>query len=152
MAELKSELLFEMTVDLAEPQVIGDTPHGNRQIIYVTGGSFEGPRLKGEVLPGGGDWLIARPDGALELDIRATVRTDDGDLIYTYYRGIIHAAPEVIERLFGGAEMDPSEYYFRASPVFETASEKYGWLNRIVAVGVGWAHLPRVGYSVYEIK
>jgi Protein of unknown function (DUF3237) len=151
MTDLRSEVLFEVSVDLAEPQQVGATPHGNRGIYYVTGGSFEGPKLKGEVLPGGGDWLLLRPDGAGELDVRATLRTDDGHLIYTYYRGILRVPPEVMGRVASGEEVDPSEYYFRTAPVYETASEKYGWLNRIVAVAVGKFSPNWVGYTVHEI-
>lgn len=137
--ELKAELLMEFSADLDEGQEIGETPHGNRRIVYVTGGEFEGPKLKGQVLPGGGDWLLIRPDGAGELDVRATLRTDDGHLIYSSYRGIFH----------GGT--DGGDLYFRTTPYFETASEKYGWLNRIVAVGVGTFTGSRVSYKVYEI-
>jgi hypothetical protein len=75
MADLKAELLCEVSVDLEVPQNVGATPHGNRQIYGVKGGTFEGPKLKGEVLPGGGDWALLRPDGALELDVRGTMRT-----------------------------------------------------------------------------
>ena len=151
MADLKTELLFEVSVDLEPPQAIGATPHGNRQVYYVRGGSFEGPKLKGEVLPGGGDWLLLRPDGAGELDVRGTLRTDDGHLIYTYYRGIIQAPPEVMQRAVRGEAVDPSEYYFRTTPVYETASEKYGWLNRTVAVAVGRFKPGWVGYTVYAV-
>src|SRR3972149_469463 len=107
MAPLRTELLYEVSVDLATPQNVGATPHGNRQIFYVKGGTFEGPKLKGEVLPGGGDWFMFRPDGAGELDVRATVRTDDGHLIYTYYRGIIDAPPEVLQRVAAGGAGGP---------------------------------------------
>lgn len=151
MTDLNTEFLCEVSVDLEEPQNVGATPHGNRQIYYVKGGSFEGPKLKGEVLPGGGDWLLLRPDGAGELDVRGTMRTDDGHLIYTYYRGIIHASPEVTQRVAQGESVDPSEYYFRTAPVYETASEKYSWLNRIVAVAVGRFAPNRVAYKVYSI-
>jgi hypothetical protein len=151
MADLKTEFLCEVSVDLEAPQEIGTTPHGNRQIHYVKGGTVEGPKIKGEVLPGGGDWLLLRPDGAGELDVRATVRTDDGHLIYTYYRGILNAPPEVMQRALQGEAVDPSEYYFRIAPVYETASEKYGWLNRIVAVGVGRYRPGWVGYTIYAV-
>jgi hypothetical protein len=151
VAELKTEFLYEVSVDLEMPQNVGATPHGNRQIFYVKGGTFEGPKLKGEVLPGGGDWFMLRPDGAGELDVRATVRTDDGHLIYTYYRGILSATPEVFQRIAAGETVNPSQYYFRTAPVFETASEKYDWLNRIVAVGVGSVKANWVGYTVYAI-
>jgi hypothetical protein len=130
---------------------VGTTPHGTRRIVYVKGGTFEGPKIKGEVLPGGGDWLVVRPDGTTILDVRAACRTDDGHIIYTYYRGVAVTPPEVRERMLKGENVDPSEYYFRTTPVFETASEKYGWLNRIVAVGIGRLTPTGVGYKVYTI-
>jgi hypothetical protein len=139
MSDLKTDLLFAMTADLEEPQAVGATPRGNRRIYYVTGGEFEGPKLKGEVLQGGGDWARVRPDGAVELDVRATLRTDDGELIYTTYRGIIRGAP------------NSPDFYFRTAPMYETASEKYGWLNQIVAVGVGNLTPTGVSYNVYEV-
>jgi hypothetical protein len=151
MDPLVTELLYEMSVDLEQPQDVGATPHGVRRVYYVKGGTFEGPKLRGEVLPGGGDWLLLRPDGAAELDVRATARTDDGHLIYAYYRGIINTSPEVFQRIAAGETVDPSQYYFRTAPFFETASEKYGWLNRIVAVGVGRVKLNWVGYTVYAV-
>ena len=151
MTDLKTELLCEVSVDLAEPQVVGATPHGDRRIYYVTGGTVKGPKLNGEVLPGGGDWLLLRPDGAGELDVRATLRTDDGHLIYSYYRGILDVPPEVGQRIFAGEDVDPSEYYFRTTPVYETSSEKYGWLNRTIAVAVGKLAPNWVGYNVYAI-
>ena len=103
---LRSEFLFEIRADLAEPEHIGDTPHGDRQIYYVTDGTFEGPKLKGKVRPGGGDWLVSRSDGVDELDVRATMETDDGALIYVSYRGLIHIPPEVAERLERGEAVD----------------------------------------------
>jgi len=151
MADLKAEFLCDVSVDLESPQVIGATPHGMRQIFYLKGGTVEGPKIKGEVLPGGGDWLLFRPDGAGEIDVRGTLRTDDGHLIYTYYHGIINASPEVLVRVQRGETVDPSEYYFRTAPFYETASEKYGWLNRVVAVGIGRFAPNWVGYKVYAI-
>jgi hypothetical protein len=87
--EPQLEFLYEISAYLESPIAIGENPHGNRQIVPVTGGSFEGPRLKGKVLPGGGDWLLVRPDGVGELDVRATLQTDDGAFIYVTYRGYI---------------------------------------------------------------
>ena len=151
MAELKTELLCAMSATLGDAQELGATPHGNRRIVPVTGGTFAGPKLKGEVLPGGGDWLRIRSDGARELDVRMTLRTDDGHLIYLSYRGIITASPEVMQRRDRGEAVDPSEIYFRTTPVFETGSEKYGWLNRTVAVGVGKRTPTAVEYTVYAV-
>ena len=130
---LQSEFLFAMTADIEPPLDIGA-----RHIYNVTGGTFSGPKMSGEILPGGGDWLRRRPDGVSELDVRATLKTDDGELIYVQYRGIV--APRD-----GGV-------YFRTTPVFETGSEKYGWLNNIVSVGVNRpAEQGKVTYDIYEI-
>ena len=130
---LKSEFLLDMQLDIADAQDLGP-----RRIVPVTGGTFEGPRLRGVVLDGGGDWLIRRPDGASELNVRATLQTGDDHLIYVWYRGLIFTP-------------DGGELYWRTTPVFETASEKYGWLNRIIAVGVGRRVPEKAAYSVYQI-
>jgi hypothetical protein len=115
------------------------------------GGKFKGPKLAGEVLPNGADWGVIRADGQLELNVRALIRTDDDHLIYTYYQGVLAAAPEVWQRINTGQPVEPGEYYFRIAPFFETASEKYAWLNRIVAVGTGWLTPTGVAYTVYEV-
>ncbi len=86
-----------------------------------------------------------------EVDVRITVRTDDGALIYIYYRGVTNASPEIRERIQKGEDVDPSEYYFRTTPIFETGSEKYSWLNKIICVGVGKTELKRVRYNIYQI-
>jgi hypothetical protein len=152
MSEVETEFLFETDIELEPPQMVGQTPHGNRMIFYVKGGTFQGPKLKGEVLPGGGDWFIMRPDGVGELDVRGTFRTDDGALVYVTYRGILHAPPQVMARAQAGEKVDPSEYYFRTAPLFQTASEKYAWLNRIQAIGIGRFGPNRVGYRVYALR
>ena len=84
--------------------------------LSAIGGSFEGPRLRGEVLPDGGDWLLMRPDGVLEQDVRITLKTDNGAFIYLRYAGMRHGPPEVMARLAQGETVDPSEYYFRVAP------------------------------------
>lgn len=153
MAEIKTEFLFDMKADLDMRGAIrmGTTPHGTRTIVYVTGGYIEGPKIKATVLPGGGDWLLGRSDGSRVMDVRAAVRTDDGQFIYTYYRGYLNIPPEMLQRIYKGEKVDPSEYYFRTTPVFETASEKYAWLNNIVAVGIGTMSATAVAYKVYSI-
>ena len=153
MSELKTEFLFDVTADYDQESTIsvGATPYGNRHIMHITGGTVEGPKIRGVVVPGGGDWLIVRPDKAVILDVRAVCRTDDGHIIYTYFRGVNVIPRQVRERMANGEEVDPSEYYFRITPVFETASEKYGWLNRIVAVGIGRPTPTGVAYKIYTI-
>ena len=100
---------------------VGATPHGTLSIFPVIGGSFEGERLRGKVLAGGGDWVSGRADNALELDLRVTLETDDGALIYMTFTGL----------------RDDAHQYFRTLPRFETAAPKYAFLNRLLAVGIG---------------
>ena len=85
------------------------------------------------------------------LDVRITLRTDDGHLIYAHYPGLFHSSPDVAQRFTQGELVDPSEYYFRTAPLFETASDKYAWLNRILAVGIGRRMPGQVGYAVYAV-
>ena len=152
MDSLQAEFLCDLNADLEAPQLIGTTPRGTRRIVYVKGGTFEGPKLKGTVLPGGGDWVLVRPDGASELDVRGTLQTDDGEFIYVHYHGIFDAPPDILQRFRQGErDIDPSLYYFRTSPVFETGSDKYGWLNRIVTVGVGRRTPTGVAYRIYAV-
>ena len=151
MSEIKTELLFTMTLTVEGPTPLGDTPFGDRRIALVTGGTFEGPKLTGTAQHGGGDWLLFRNDGATQLDVRITLETDDKHLIYMTYRGIRHGPDAVMARLNRGEAVDPSEYYFRTAPFFETSSDKYGWLNRIVAVGTGERRPEGPVYRVYEV-
>lgn len=153
MRGIETEYLFTMRLDVAAPiPNLGQTPFGQRLIARVTGGTVEGPRLNGKVHDGGGDWLLGRADGALQLDVRLTIEADDGGLIYVTYRGVRHGPAEVMTRLGAGEAVDPSEYYFRMAPFFETASEKHGWLNRIVAVGTGHRLPTGPVYEVHMIR
>lgn len=145
------DLLYETTMDVSVLDV-GPTPTGRRRIVRVEGGTFAGPRLRGEVLPGGGDWVLERIDGSRQLDVRVTLRTDDGGLIYAHYDGIFHAPPEVLQRMTAGEAVDDSAYYFRTAPLFETASPGYEWLNQILAIGYGGRTGGQVAYSVYAVR
>jgi Protein of unknown function (DUF3237) len=151
MDEPRFDHLYDMTVQLEPPQMIGQTPQGNRQIFYVRSGAFEGPRLKGELLPGGGDWFLMRPDSVGELDVRATLKTHDGALIYATYRGIFSASQEAWAKLYGGEPVDRDQYYFYTAPIFQTSATDYLWLNRILAVGVGSALPGGVAYRVFAL-
>lgn len=150
-AEIRTKHLFSLSLKISETQNLGGTPLGDRRVAVVDGGAFEGARLKGTVLHGGSDWLLGRPDGSLHLDVRLTLKTDDGELIGMTYRGFVHGPAPVIERLNRGDAVDASEYYFRTAAFFETSSANYGWLNRIVAVATG--HRPPAGlrYEVFEV-
>lgn len=152
LPDLRGEHLFTAKFNVATPTILENTPQGTRIIAGIDGGSFEGPRLRGHVAPmPGGDWILIRNDGAWLMDVRLTLVTDDDHHIFMTYRGIRHGDPAVLDRLAKGEPVDPSEYYFRNTPVFETGSEKYGWLNRIVAVSTGHRFPDGPVYKVYEI-
>ena len=151
MAEIRTAHLFTITLKIGEIQPLGKTPFGDRRVAVVDSGSFEGARLKGTVLKGGTDWILGRSDGVLQLDVRLTLRTHDGDIIAMTYRGYRHGPAAAIDRLNRGEKVDPAEYYFRIAPFFETASEKYGWLNRIIALGTGDRRSDGPVYDVFEV-
>ena len=151
MAEIKTELLFKIALEVPSILDLGETPYGRRRIARVGGGTFEGPKMKGRVLDGGGDWLLLRHDGVLQLDVRQTLETDDKQHIYMTYRGYRHGPKDVIDRLNRGEPVDPSLYYFRTTPWFETASEKYAWLNGICAVATGERQASGPTYYVYQV-
>ena len=134
---LRAQPLMTVRIAAGAPQKLGTVPHGVRIIVPVTGGEFDGPRLRGRILPGGGDWLLLRSDDVLELDLRITLETDDHALIYMTFQGLRHGPPDVIAALGRGEAVDPASYYFRTVPRFETSSEKYAFLNRMIAVGIG---------------
>lgn len=151
MAEIRTAHLFTIALKVPEIQALGKTPFGDRRVAIVEGGSFEGARLKGTVLKGGTDWILGRADGALQLDVRLTLRTHDDHIIAMTYRGYRHGPAAVLERLNRGEKVDPAEYYFRIAPFFETGSEKYGWLNRAVAIGTGDRKADGPIYDVFEV-
>ncbi len=150
--EPRLEHLFDMHADLETPQMVGATPQGMRQIFPVKAGTVEGPRIKGEVLSGGGDWALVRSDGAIQLDVRATVRMDDGALVYATYGGLIVASPEVFGRLFQGQDVPLSEYYFYTNPMFQTGAPQYAWLNQLIAIGRGKVVPGGVEYRVWAVQ
>ena len=151
MAEIRTSHLMTMKLAVTGMQAIGPTPNGNRRIGLVAGGTFEGPKMKGIVLPGGADWIIGRPDGSTTLDVRIVLQTDDGATIGLTYRGMRHGPADVMAKVNAGEMVDPSLYYFRTAVFCETASEKYDWLNRVIAIGTG--HRPPEGpvYDVFEV-
>ena len=131
------EFAFAVRAQVADPTVIGRLPTGTRRIIQILGGEFEGPGLKGKVLPGGADWQVIREDGFTVADARYTLETDDGHLIYVSNVGIRHAPREVMERLNAGEVVDPSLVYFRTVPQFETAAPGLEWLMESLFIATG---------------
>ena len=151
MSGIETEFLFRATFEVPRVHDLGDTPFGGRRIAEVTGGSFEGPRMRGRAQAGGGDWLLMRNDGILQLDVRVTLETDDGALIFMTYRGVRHGPAAVMARLNAGEQVDPSEYYFRTAPFFETAAPAYSWLNGIVSISTGHRLSTGPVYDVYQV-
>jgi hypothetical protein len=137
------------------PGDLGVSPFGQQQAHYIRDGWFAGARLTGRVLPGGGDWPRVATDGTNALNVRAVWRTEEGALIYVTYQGRIWLPPDAIADVIaaGGdaSSLDPSRYYFRIAPTFETAHPAYQWLNRVQAIGVGRAIPGGVAYAIEEV-
>ncbi len=148
---LSTEYAFELRATVDTPQEVGDTPAGRRRFIPITGGTFEGPKLKGTILPGGADAQVIRNDGVTDLVARYTLKVDDGTLIYVVNRGLRHGPPEVMQRLMRGESVDPAAYYFRTTPVFEVAAGPHDWLNRSVFVGTGARHAAEVQIRYFRV-
>jgi hypothetical protein len=149
---MNTRLLMTLRVTVAHPQIVGSVPLGTRRIAPLSGGDFEGPRLRGTlVAAASADWLLLRADGVLELDLRATLRTDDGALIVMRSFGLRHGPPEVIAALGRGEPVDPASYYFRTTPRFDTADARYAFLNRIVTVAGGDRRAEGPIYTIHEV-
>ena len=141
-----------LRVSVSSPQNIGAVAHGTRRTVPLSGGEFDGPRLRGTVLPqGSADWLLLRADGVLEMDLRVTLRTDDGALISMKSFGLRHGPPEVMAAIGRGETVDPATYYFRTTPRFETAHPAYAFLNSLVAAASGDRRPDGPIYTVYEV-
>jgi hypothetical protein len=143
---------FEMRATVGTPQEVGAVRGGRRRIIPITGGTFEGPGLKGKVLPGGADWQTIQEDGFSELDTRYTIQTDGGALIYVQNAGVRHAAPDVMQKLLAGQVVDPSLVYFRTVPRFESSSPDLQWLTRSIFVGIGERYPNEVVIRFYKLE
>jgi hypothetical protein len=148
---LQFEFLMNVAADVGELMTMGGGPFGERRMVGITGGSFEGPQLKGTIVPGGADWQIVRADGVVDLHARYTVETESGGLILVNSEGLRHGPPEVMERLARDETVDPSLYYFRAFMRFETADPAAAWLNRILALGRGSREHQAVRIEVFEV-
>jgi hypothetical protein len=147
------EFAFEAHVTIDQPKVIGNGPQGLRRIVPITGGTFEGPSIKGTIVPGGADWQFVRADQVLQVEARYTLKTDDGVLIMITNRGLRHGPPEVIDRIARGEKVDPSLYYFRTVAEFEApADSKYAWLNKAVFVSTAEREATVVNLRFYRVK
>jgi Protein of unknown function (DUF3237) len=152
--EITTQHLFDLVVDLAPRLDIGAGPLGRRTFFGAAGGTFHGPRMHGEVLAGGGDWALFRRDGGMTLDVRLILRTHDDALVHLTYGGRwVFPADLRAELADPGRRhhVDPAHYYFRTTPLFETGSERYSWLNDIVCVGSGYVVDGGIAYKVAQV-
>lgn len=150
IAALPVEHLFDMHVNLEPAQPI-TTPVGMRMTFITTGGVIDGPKLQGELLPGGGDWLLVGSDGVGRVDVRATIRTHDDALIHYETRGIIKVPADGLARLAAGEALGFDETYVWTTPTFETADERYAWLSGLVAVGYNVLSPNHIDYRIYRV-
>lgn len=147
---LPVEHLCDLRIDLELGQVIS-TPLGTRLTFVVKGGRFEGPRFRGQMLPGGGDWVSLGADGISRMDVRATMRTDDGVLIHYDSHGVLRFSADGRQRLAKGERLSFDESYVRPTPRFETSDERYAWLCGIVTVGYGEYGPGRIDHRLFRI-
>jgi len=151
--EPKLEFAFEIRINVEPGKGFeaGATSKGVRRVIPITGGSFEGPDIKGTIIAGGYDFQLLRNDNVIEIDARYVLQTNDGALITIVNRGLRHASKEVMQQMASGVEVSPLLYYFRSVPEFETGNEKYDWLNRSVFVANGIRKPAEVIISVFRV-
>jgi hypothetical protein len=143
--------LFEVQFNTS-PQIVGDVPAGYfRRAGIITSGSFTGERLAGQVLPGGSDWVLTRPDGVTQLDVRAMLQTDAGDVISMTYGGRLRHLGDGAQRVAAGEVVPEEELYFRTLVQFEAAAHELHWLNDIVAVGIGHRRPEGPVYRLFEL-
>ncbi len=151
MPLLSDQPIFTIHSPLGDIQRIGNTPYGERRIIDIQGGTVEGRKLNGKVLPGGADWQIVRADGVVHLTARYTLQSNEGALILVNAEGYRHGPAGVMERLARDESVDPALYYFRTFMRFETADPGAAWLNRILAIGRGARSKGAVRIEVFEV-
>ena len=147
---LPVEHLFDMAVDLEPAQLI-PTATGTVMNFVARGGTFEGPKLRGEVLPGGGDAMLVGTDAVGRVRVRATLRTHDDVLIHYTAGGVIRIPPDGLERLAAGERLPFEETYVRTTPVLETSDERYAWLTEHVLVGQNELSKDHIDYRIYRV-
>ena len=153
MNELRVRPLFTLLLAVDPPIVVGKTPGVDRRVGVITGGRYAGERLSGTLFPGGGsDWQSIRPgDGAWLINVRIVLKTDEGAIIGMPYIGIRQGPKDVLDRIARGEVVKATDYYLRISATFETASEKYGWLNNVISIGVGHRLPEGPIYQMFEV-
>jgi hypothetical protein len=148
---LRLEFALELRVSVGEPVALGVRAAGLRRTVAITGGRFQGPLLRGRVLPGGADWQWVEDDGLTLVDAHYAIETDDGVRIEVRNAGVRSGPPEVMKRLAASEPVAPAEYYFRTQPRFDPPMGKYDWLRRHVFVGSAERYIDRVVVRVWKV-
>jgi hypothetical protein len=143
--------LMQVTAEVGEVISLGPAPGGERRVVAITGGTFKGDNLAGEILSGGADWQVRWDDGTLSIDAHYALREQRGALIEVRSQGVRTAAPAVLERLARGEDVDPADYYFRTAMRFTTGDARLGWLNRLLAIATAARRARRVELDVYRV-
>jgi Protein of unknown function (DUF3237) len=144
--------VYRLEATLGRPLELGDIARGRRRIVPLTGGTFVGPQIKGKLLAGASaDWQVVLPAGTALGDIRYTLQTDRGDLLYVQSRSVRHGSAEVLARLGRGEDVDAGEYTFRASTQIEAAAPDLDWLNKGVFISVAGRQAAGVVYETYLV-
>ena len=151
MPELQTKYVFTITAEIADVTTAGDTGHGVRRIIPITGGEVRGEGVNGKVLPFGADFQIIRPNELIDLEARYAFETDDGAVVYVENKGIRFGPVELLQKLKRGEPVDPELIYFRTAPKFETGAEKYRWLMEHIFVACAARHPDRVVIDVHMV-
>jgi len=147
---LEFDFLFNLTADVGELISLGPCPLGERRVVYIDSGSFEGPAMRGTIL-GGADWQVLRGDGALELDARYAIKEARGGVVQVLSQGLRHGPPEVMAQLARGEDVDPARYFFRTIMRFETGASDLAWLNRTIAVATAARQARRVEIRAWRL-
>jgi muconolactone delta-isomerase len=144
--------VYRLEATVGQTLDLGDISEGHRRIVPLDGGTFTGPELSGRLLPGASaDWQIVSPDGTVLGDIRYTLQTDRGDLLYVQSRSVRHGSSEILARLGRGDDVDASEYTFRTSTRIETAAPDLDWLNKGIFISVAGRQAGGVIYETYLV-
>ena len=147
----KLTFAFSVRVIVGPIQDLGQTSRGHRRIIDILGGTADGPRFQGEILPGGADWQIVRPDGTIEVVARYTIRSASGALVYVQNDGLRVASPEIVARMSKSELVPFDSYRFRTAPRFETSDPSLKWLETSTYVGVAARTPDRVVIGFHEV-